>query len=528
MLFGFVMLATVAAWAVLQLTGCSGFDAGGGDDDGEGGGDDFADDDNGGSAGDDDDDDNNDASDDDDDDDSTPPPPEPEEDVDPGTRPRICDGAVFVLSTDGDFVSRIAADTLAVTTIAVGAAPTVMRATDDCAYMVVLNSGDDSASVIAVADNSIRTLPLRPGLNELKTAPGGRYALAYHYFDGADDGGTQGFGEISIVNVRDAKVQSLAVGFPPEDAVFTQDERAVLVSATTLALVNLTNGAFASLPTGLDIEEGQKLKKVAITADGAYALLLAEASTSLLALKLADNSMTAIELGCFPTDLAVAAQGDVSLLVCRQTGQISVIDNRTLALTQHTTDEVVGSAELTADGRQALLFTNAEAIEKVHVFATANGALQTYLTVKPLIGAAIAPGDQSAVLFHYGGDNQPIDDIDRYFDRREAFSAMNLSDGRINPVEVPETPLLVSFGDDGRYGVIPLPGHNEVVLVDLTNGLADALYTPSRPTDVGVIAEMGLAFALQQHDLGRITFFDVATRQARTITGFLLNGQIGQ
>jgi hypothetical protein len=323
-------------------------------------------------------------------------------------------------------------------------------------------------------------------------------------------------------------VQSIGIGFPPDRVLFTTNDRVLLVSETTLALVDLDTASYSDLPTGLDIDEGQKLKKVAATSNGDYALILAEASTALLALDLADQSLIEVELGCYPTDLDVAETGDVSLLICRQDGKIIVLDNDDLTFEEYETEETVGSGELTADGSLAVLFTNSEPIERVHIFHPSDGTLETYQTVKPLIGAAIAPYGQSAILFHYGGDFDPIDEFDDYFDRHEAFSMMDFSDGRINPVETAETPLLVSFSDDGNYAMVPLPEHRQLVLVNLIGYLADVIVTPSRPLDIGIIADLGLAFALQDHPMGRISFFDVETLAMQTITGFLLNGQIEQ
>ncbi len=42
----------------------------------------------------------------------------------------------------------------------------------------------------------------------------------------------------------------------------------------------------------------------------------------------------------------------------------------------------------------------------------------------------------------------------------------------------------------------------------------------------GIVTELGLAFVLQEHPLGRISFIDVDTLHVDTITGFLLNGGI--
>ncbi|NLH50572.1 MAG: hypothetical protein GX444_18510 [Myxococcales bacterium] len=458
-------------------------------------------------------------------DDDTPVPPE--EDMEPGTYPQVCQGAVYVLASDYDFVSRIDAETLEIKTITVGREPKILTATPDCSQLLTLNAKDDSVSIISLPGNEVQTLDIRPGLNSLAVSPSGNYALAYYSF--TDDGQDyQGYGEISIVDLRDRTVRSLAVGFPPDSVLYTNDERALLVSTTILGLVRLTDGHFETLPTGLDIDAGQRIRKAAVSADSSYAFILAEAATDLLSIDLSSLEIEELELGCYPTDMDVAAEGDITLLLCRGTGQILVLDNGDLSLDAYETDEVVGSGELTADGRQAVLFTNSESIERVHLFSPADGKLTTYYTVKPLVGAAIAPDDRTAVLFHEGGDGQPLDDFDQYFDGQEAISIFNLKNGLINPVETAVRATTVSFGSDGHYAVVPQPNRQKLLLLDLQRGLVDVLATPSLPLDAGLIDDLALVYVLQDHPLGRISFFDTQTLAVRTVTGFLLNGQIGE
>ncbi len=109
--------------ATLHLSAC-GSDMSGDDDDSDSAGasgddESFADDDAGDAA--DDDAGDNDAADDDG-------PPPVEDDFDPNKRPVVCDGAVWVLNPEADYLSRIDAADLGVTTIEVGRGPTVLRA----------------------------------------------------------------------------------------------------------------------------------------------------------------------------------------------------------------------------------------------------------------------------------------------------------------------------------------------------------------------------------------------------------------
>ncbi|MCL4235896.1 MAG: hypothetical protein KJ042_15405 [Deltaproteobacteria bacterium] len=483
-----------------------------------------------GSAGDDDgafaDDDGGDAADDDagdDSDDDGPPPVE--DDFDPDKRPVVCDGAVWVLNPEADYLSRIDAADLSVSTIEVGRGPTVLRATEDCETVVTLNTIAKTVSVIR--DGAVAaSLGVRPGANTLWIAPGSRYALATHHFEaGSTD--TVGYGEVTVLDLRDLVSKSLAVGFPAADVAFNvSGDTAVLITETAVAVLDLTDASANVLTTGLDPTAGETVKKIAVTPDGDHALVLAEGRTSLLALDLADLSFSDVDLGCYPTDLDVPRTGDRSLTVCREEGRVHLIDNDSLDATGYDVTEIVGSGEIAADGSRAVLFTNADQIERVHVFTTSDASLATFLTVKPILGVSLAPGDARAVVFHEGGDGAPLDDFDAAMDTLHAFSIFNIDTGLLTPVQTPEPAEIISFSEDGATALLPMPGAKSVILAHLDRGLADEIAFSTKPLDGGIVTDLGLAFVLQEHPLGRISFIDVNTLHVDTITGFLLNGDI--
>ena len=49
---------------------------------------------------------------------------------------------------------------------------------------------------------------------------------------------------------------------------------------------------------------------------------------------------------------------------------------------------------------------------------------------------------------------------------------------------------------------------------------------PSVPVHLGTLPDTNIAFVSQEHDLGRISFFDVDEDALKTITGFELNSAI--
>ena len=69
-------------------------------------------------------------------------------------------------------------------------------------------------------------------------------------------------------------------------------------------------------------------------------------------------------------------------------------------------------------------------------------------------------------------------------------------------------------------------GPISIETIELDTGVVRTLELGSPPDAVGVLPNADMAFVSQRHPLGRISFIDIATGDARTITGFDLNSQI--
>ena len=85
-------------------------------------------------------------------------------------------------------------------------------------------------------------------------------------------------------------------------------------------------------------------------------------------------------------------------------------------------------------------------------------------------------------------------------------------------------PTLVTFTPDGEHALIAVRDDARAVygayLVEL-GSLAETLVPlASAPLSVGVIAKKKRAFVAEHHPEGRITFFDLTTGEAHTLTGF--------
>jgi hypothetical protein len=78
---------------------------------------------------------------------------------------------------------------------------------------------------------------------------------------------------------------------------------------------------------------------------------------------------------------------------------------------------------------------------------------------------------------------------------------------------------LVTVRDDqaGIYGAY---------LLRMPSLQVDRIALSSPPIAAGVLAENGIAYVAQQHPEGRITFIDLQTAEAETLTGFELSGKV--
>ena len=152
--------------------------------------------------------------------------------------------------------------------------------------------------------------------------------------------------------------------------------------------------------------------------------------------------------------------------------------------------------------------------------------------VKPVDTMAITPTGESLLVFHTQEDD-PTADPNSPFAGEWAISMVDLNDFRANPLLLPARPkgYANSLGGDRGYFIMEGQPYLEVLRYDTL--LYDELQLRSNPVFVGVIPDLDTtdadeppAWVSQEHELGRITFYDPDDETAETITGFELNSQI--
>ena len=168
---------------------------------------------------------------------------------------------------------------------------------------------------------------------------------------------------------------------------------------------------------------------VSITPDGAFAIFRREGSAIVTVIDLADGSRWSWTLSGPVTDLDLADTGNRAVAVIRDQGRIAVLPVPGRGATSFddilVAGETVGSVAIAPHGEQALLYTNAVALNRITVLALA--AAPAYRAVPlhaPVLSVFPSPTAEHAIVVHNSFKGQA-------FQSPGAFSVMPLC-GRPN------------------------------------------------------------------------------------------------
>ncbi len=468
---------------------------------------------------------------------------------------------IWVANPDSGRVAYVAGDTLEVHTVEAGNAPTYMSAipsaTDDA--VVVLNVLSQDATILRVAaDGQVDKATVSgvaAGANALAVSPSGRWVTAWtdaRTVSGADPlAGYQAITLIDLAATPPAKT-ILAVGFRPVDVAYAADDSAAFaVTEDGVSVVDLTPAAgprvTGNVPLTADPTEDADTRDVSITPDGRLAVVRREGSAAVGIVDLGAGTLGSIDLSGPVTDLDLTADGASAVAVVRDTAEVAIIPLAggipDPSAVQHVTiaGQTVGSASLAADGKTALLYTNAVATDRLTVLTL--GAAPTYRVIKlhaPVLAVFASADAQNAVVFHSesaapapdGGAPAPDGGAAPAADAgipsqtpTNAFSLVPLA-GDL-PAELEETDVppqsvaisaagdrvLVTERDDKKQVFGVYVGRFPTLEIQKT-----ALASP--PIAVGILATANEGYVAQKNAEGRITFVALDSGQARTLTGF--------
>jgi len=454
-------------------------------------------------------------------------------------RPAATAEYVFIANPDRDTVSRIAKGNLSVVTAAVGVNPSVVATTPDDAYAVVFNKGSDTVSILDAGTLVTTTVEVRPDLNQMLISPSGGWAVCYRDDSITDDdtstGGSEGvesMSEISFVNLAAGSHHPMAVGFNPSDVTFTEDDSlGLVVSDAWLAVIDLT--ADDPQPERIQIDEDTvdppQAEEVVLSADGSRALIRQFEVDSMVVVDLSTQEVSRVAAGLNPTDLDITPDGESAVVVARVSHQLWIFDLSdpfaAPEIVDLPEDEVFGSLEMSDDGKRGLLYSTATGAARFGAWDRRTDEVTVHSIVKPVDRMTIAPGGDTALIFHTEEDQDDIDS-DSPFRGEWALTILDMSSQFQNPLRLSAEPFEHTISDDGARAFFIMEGQPFLETIDLSTQLFDEVELRSVPEHVGAMAGTVTAYVSQDHELGRVSFYDADTEQLQTITGFELNSGI--
>ncbi len=462
----------------------------------------------------------------------------PEKEVESDYEAPVATGSlVWVANPKSGRVALVDATTLQVRTVEAGNGPTYLAAVPGQAEdaTLVLNVLSEDATLLRATASGItsKTFKVARQANTLSFSTDGHFAIAWADARKVPNAPkTEGFQDLTVLDLVAGTSTILAVGYRPVAVGFAAGlPRAHAVTQDGIAIVDLAgapqvtkNVAVSDTPN-----EDPGSRDVAVTPNGQTALIRRDDSAAITVVALETGTRSTVTLGGPVTDLDLSEQGDRAVAVVRSTSQVAVLPIPGVVTapgtftTVNVTGETIGSVALAPGGTKGLLYTNATSTERLTILDL---ALQppTFRTVRlysPVLAVFSAPDAGHAVVLHdgtTGADGSP-----------GAFSVVPIANtlpAKIVATQAP--PTAVAMTND-RAIVAERSDQGSIFgayLARMPQLMVERYPLASPPIAVGIVAAAKRAFVAQQHPDGRLTFIDLETGVARTLTGFELSSRV--
>ena len=455
-------------------------------------------------------------------------------------RPATTDAYVFVANPDRNTVTRISVPSLAVLTAEVGVDPILVETSSDYTRAVTFNRGSNDVSVVDAETLDVVEVAVRSNLNQMKMSPDGKWVVCYHDVNadggGTTSGGAVSFNAISIVNVETLEAFDAMVGAYPHDVQFTANsEMAIVISDDYLTALDFTDES--PIPRRIaiadDLINPPRAEEVLLDPQGRYALVRQYAVNELVLVDFSEDATEQVSLlavGENPTDMDVSPSGEEALVVARGSNEIWIYD-----LDDPTADanvipmpegEVFGSLLLSPDNTQGILYSTQTDLSRMGIWDRDSSDDDILISglVKPISNVGVSPTGETAIIFH-PQSNGDTPSTSQYYNKH-ALSLVDMKNFFTSAYQLAAKPQTFASTPDGRIGFYIMENQPFLELLDYQTFVPTEVVLPSIPVHLGTLPETNIAYVSQQHDLGRISFFDVDEDALKTITGFELNSAI--
>ena len=453
-------------------------------------------------------------------------------------RPATTNVFVFVTNPDRNTVTRIKVPELEVMTAEVGVEPLLVETSSDYTRAVTFNNGSDDISIIDAETLSVSDVSIRSNLNQMKMSPDGKWVVCYHDVS-AEDGGTSSggaisFNAISIVDLEGETHFEAMAGAYPHDVQYTEDgSMAVVISDDYLTALDFSTGEPVPRRIAIadDLINPPKAEEVLLDPEGRYAIVRQYGVNDLVLVDFAEDStaqVSLIEVGANPTDMDVSPSGEEAIVVARGSNELWIYDleNPTLApsVIPMPQEEVFGSLLISPDDDQGILYSTATGLSRMAVWERDSNDITVRGLVKPIASVGLSPTGDTAVISH-PQENGDVESTSQFYNAY-ALSLVDMSDLFTSAYKLSAKPESFASTPDGKIGFFILENQPYLELLNYETFVPSEVVLPSVPVHLGTLPDTNIAFVSQEHDLGRLSFFDTDEDQLQTITGFELNSAI--
>ena len=444
---------------------------------------------------------------------------------------------VWIANPKSGRVAYVDAVTLVVKTALAGNGPTFLSAvpgqTDDAT--VVLNVLSEDATLMRATKTGIttKTLKTAPEANALAFSADGHFAIAWTDARKiASAPKTKGFQDLTIMNLVTGTSTILAVGYRPVLVGFAAGApKAYAVTQDGIAVVDVSGTPVVTKNVAIsdNPNDDPGTRDVSVTPDGHIALVRRDNSAEVTAVNLDTSTRTTVALPGFVTDLDLTENGTKAVAVIRDTSQVAILPIPGILTPPSTfstidvTGETIGSVSLAPGDSKALLYTNATAEERVTILDIAQTPppLRTVRLYSPVLAVFSAPDAGHAVVLHDktdGPDGTP-----------GAFSLVPVAAALPAKIVATSAPPTAVASTNTRAIIAERSDSKKIYgayLARMPELMVERYTLASPPIAVGVVPGAKRAFVAQEHPEGRLTFIDLDSGVARTLTGFELASRV--
>jgi DNA-binding beta-propeller fold protein YncE len=276
-----------------------------------------------------------------------------------------------------------------------------------------------------------------------------------------------------------------------------------------------------------------RAEEVLLDPDGRYAIIRQYGVNELVLVDFETSSSSQVSMlavGENPTDMDVSPDGTEAIVVARGSKELWIYD-----LADPTADpiiialpeeEVFGSLLLSPDSSQGLLYSTASGESTMGIWERSEEEITVRGLVKPVSNLGVSPTGETAIVFHpqTNGDTPSTSQ----FYNEHALSLVDLSDFFTTAYQLAAEPTSFASTPDGKIGFYTMENQPYLELLNYETFVPSEIRLPSNPVHLGTLPDTNTAFVSQEHDLGRISFFNTDEDELQTITGFELNSAIEQ